>query len=711
MTDNVPPHTGVIDKGGLTNDPRPAMNGRGDVGSVIHVLVDGREVGTAVVKPNGTWSFSLPRALSDGEYRLTVRASNDAGRSVPSTSYGILVDTTPPSQPKIEAVSEGTSPMLSGRAEAYSTVAVYDGATLLGMTTTKMDGTWTFQLPSGMSHGTHALTVSAMDPAGNTSVRSEGFDVTVGPVAPPVPTTKAVLDEMGRDSGSFNFDRLTNDGTAGRLLSGHLSAALAAGEKVQVSTDGGRTWVDAIMKTDGTWVAIDSNAHAGNWTIQTRVVNAAGAAGEVHSTEVVLKTFVPPPTSVDMADGVIVVKFAAAQVEAGTKLSVMIGKEIFLHTLTAQEIASGTVRFAPANGISGMPAVAIIDMAGNTSQYRQSSMVEFSENFDAYTSVSLFKGQSISLQYFTLTGTEDRGRVTWNQGLYSGHDFRIIQSHGLSDPPSTTALGITGTVRLDMKDGLSATRFSFDVGDVTGSEQLTVIFRDGAGNVIYTSAAIKSSGGLRQHFDFSMPNGQSFVSIEFMQNPNSPINTLIWVDNFVFSGKSSGQLFDAPTFHELAGETAYYGGNGDTVFAVENVSYFSYDGSGAHGGAGIDTLKLTGANQYLDMTALNSGVTEKITGIEIIDITGTGNNTLKLSIKDVLNLGHENLFRSDGHTQLMVKGDAGDRVDLAGMPGLEGGGWRNIGLAAVDGFAFTVYENELLNVEVMVQFAVTARLV
>ncbi|WP_033356376.1 Ig-like domain-containing protein, partial [Burkholderia ubonensis] len=95
VMDNMPPYTGVIAKGGLTNDPRPSVSGRGTAGSIIHVLVDGREIGTAVVAANGTWSFTMSQSLGDGEYRLTARASNDAGMSVPSTSYGIQVDTTP----------------------------------------------------------------------------------------------------------------------------------------------------------------------------------------------------------------------------------------------------------------------------------------------------------------------------------------------------------------------------------------------------------------------------------------------------------------------------------------------------------------------------------------------------------------------------------------------------------------------------------------
>ncbi|MGU7785150.1 hypothetical protein ACV22Z_34435, partial [Burkholderia sp. PU8-34] len=101
----------------------------------------------------------------------------------------------------------------------------------------------------------------------------------------------------------------------------------------------------------------------------------------------------------------------------------------------------------------------------------------------------------------------------------------------------------------------------------------------------------------------------------------------------------------------------------------------------------------------------------KLSSIEIIDITGTGNNTLKLSMSDVLELGHENLFRADGHTQLMVNGNSGDRVELSGMAGFDAGHWSNQGMVAVNGMTYVVYENAALNVELLVQSAVTTQLV
>ncbi|MBR8213211.1 hypothetical protein KDW61_31560 [Burkholderia cenocepacia] len=713
VTDNVPPHTGVIEKGGLTNDPRPTVSGRGDPGATIHILVDGVQVGTAVVGANGTWSFALTRPLSDGEYRLTARASNEIGMSVPSASYGIQLDTTPPSQPKIDAATEGAQPMLSGQAEAYSTVTIYDGATVLGTVKTGIDGTWTFQLPSGLSNGSHALTVTAQDPAGNTSVRSAGFDVTIGPVAPPTPLAKALLDDMGRDSGNFNFDRLTNDGTAGRLLSGHLVGALAAGDKVQVSTDGGRTWIDALMKSDGTWMAIDPNTHTGNWTIQTRVVNAVGNAGEVESTDVALKTSVPLPTGVSVQGDVLTVKFSGALVEAGSRLAILIDGHMYTHDLTNAEIAAGVAIFQVTRVIADWLAVAIVDGAGNISSYRGIDELKYVENFDSSPSASLnLVGEKISTKYFDITSLESWSTGYWKQGLYKGADMGKPGEARLTDPSETMALAIIGRVRLDLHDGISATRIAFDVGDVTREEKLRVYFYDKNGALIYTFDPISASGGTHQRVEINV--GKEFVRVEFNQEWRQDWYTLTWVDNLEFSRAATHQgIFNPPDVQELLGDVSYYGGCEKTIFNVENVSYFTGGNSGVHGGLDADTLKLKGANQYLDVTSLNGGFSEKITGIEIFDITGTGNNVLKLSMKDVLNLGHEDLFRTDGHTQLMVKGDAGDRVELSGMSGLAAGQgqWVKQGLIAHDGLAYMLYENAALNVELLVQASVSVQLI
>ncbi|WP_459621152.1 Ig-like domain-containing protein, partial [Burkholderia sp. 3C] len=154
VTGNVGARTGVIGQSGLTNDPRPVLSGHGDVGSTIHIRAEGREVGTAQVGSDGTWTYQLPQPLSDGLCRLSVQAGNSAGLSMPSKAYTIEVEaaaTTPP-------IIDHGSPGIPG-------------------------------------------------------------------------TAHAVVDKAGRDSGASHNDWLTNDGTAGRLISGHIEGALGAGDR------------------------------------------------------------------------------------------------------------------------------------------------------------------------------------------------------------------------------------------------------------------------------------------------------------------------------------------------------------------------------------------------------------------------------------------------------------------------------------------------
>jgi hypothetical protein len=71
------------------------------------------------------------------------------------------------------------------------------------------------------------------------------------------------------------------------------------------------------------------------------------------------------------------------------------------------------------------------------------------------------------------------------------------------------------------------------------------------------------------------------------------------------------------------------------------------------GGGGTDTLKLAGANLNLDLTQINNG---RIQDIEIINLTGSGDNTLKLDLNNLLDISSET-------NTLKVVGDSGDKID------------------------------------------------
>src|ERR1019366_3508294 len=103
----------------------------------------------------------------------------------------VTVDTHVPAAPSIvsDVIVNTNEVALSGTAEANSTVKVYDGATLLG-------------------NGTHNLTATVTDVAGNTGVASSVAAITVNT---PIPTAPAIAS-FSPDSGTVG-DGITNDNT------------------------------------------------------------------------------------------------------------------------------------------------------------------------------------------------------------------------------------------------------------------------------------------------------------------------------------------------------------------------------------------------------------------------------------------------------------------------------------------------------------------
>jgi len=125
------------------------------------------------------------------------------------------------------------------------------------------------------------------------------------------------------------------------------------------------------------------------------------------------------------------------------------------------------------------------------------------------------------------------------------------------------------------------------------------------------------------------------------------------------------------------GADAFHGGAGDDTIQVATLDFLLADG-----GNGTDTLALDGSGLHLDLTALGDS---RIRSIERIDVSGAGDNTLTLSVRDVLNL-------SDDSNQLLVLGDAGDTVNRgAGWTTAASGGSNGNGTSTIDGETYQIY--------------------
>jgi hypothetical protein len=133
--------------------------------------------------------------------------------------------------------------------------------------------------------------------------------------------------------------------------------------------------------------------------------------------------------------------------------------------------------------------------------------------------------------------------------------------------------------------------------------------------------------------------------------------------------------------------------------AVEDTSLID-----VYSGSEYGKIVISGEGQFIDLNAVDGKLVS-------VDLTGTGDNTLKLSLNDILNQGETDLFHESGKVQMMVKGDAGDVVDLEGLLGAEDpGSWASQGQITVAGVAYDVYQHSALDAELLVQQGVTTNL-
>ena len=218
VTDDIAPQTGAVSNGGSTNDQRPQLTGTGEAGSTVTIYDGGVAIGTAVVASNGTWTFTPSVDLSESTHQITVRATDAAGNTGPASPVFILtVDLTPPDAPSAIVLTDDTGlikgtitsvvptdaslPILAGTGEPGGTITIYDNGVVVGTTTVLPNGTWSVTPNGPLPDGTHSITVTETDAAGNLSATSEPVIFTVDTTPPSAPGNLEVSNDGGTISG------------------------------------------------------------------------------------------------------------------------------------------------------------------------------------------------------------------------------------------------------------------------------------------------------------------------------------------------------------------------------------------------------------------------------------------------------------------------------------------------------------------------------
>lgn len=704
---------GNLASGSNTDDTTPTVVGRATPGAVVKVYVDGTLSGSVVADARtGEWQYTVNPALTvDKTYQITASEDTGTGEGPQTSPFELTLDTVVPTG-TLDRVADDvgliqgdlnnpdstddTTPTLYGTGRAGDTVIIYDGTTPIGSVVVGAGNSWSYTLPPQVDGATLELKAVFQSPTGVQSAATAPWNLTIDTEAP---LAKAVADSLSNDTGVSGTDFVTNNSHAGSLISGNLSEALETGGKVLVSVDGGKTWQDAMV--DGLkWAVVDPQGHSADWTILTRVVDHVGNYTE-SSQKVVVDQIAPDePTDVVRNGNDVTVTLPGSGIVEGDTVLVKNGDVTVTHTLTAADIANGNVTLTmPAGGYTDIPVgAAIVDVAGNSSSYRTSAFTSTNSFEDDTEFADINAGAWVHGMRFSHTPDTGTADYEFNKEVIGTGSTNSLYLYSTS-----TDTGMAASMFVDFQYGARTIDFVFNPRFAGPSTVVT--FYDVNGDVIGSQPVNALISNRNVAVSFTSPDDTPVYRMEIHhQELTSSSGFGFSIDNLVVSGTAK-TVTPGEFLADNQGDI-WYGDAADNLYQVADVA--SLTDAVIQGGEGTDTLKLLGADQHLDLSAL----THPVQSVEVFDITGTGNNTLTLSAGDVLENATQNLFHDNDFNQMMVKGDAGDTVNLSDLlpNGMDPGNWTDGGTVNVGGVEYQSYQMDSLNTEILVQMGVTVTL-
>ena len=274
----------------ITSDNTLTVTGTAAANSTVKVFDGTKQLGTATAGADGAWNY-VTSVLTDAVHVLTATATNAGGQtSAASAALNVTIDTHAPVAPTIAASTPAASlatsntALLTGNAEANSTVKLFDGTTQIGTATANGNGAWTYTT-AALSTGSHSFTAKAMDAAGNTGSASTAAIVNITAPTTPAPSAPKIAT-FSTDSGVAG-DHITNDST---LI---LTGTAAASSLVKVF-DGSVQVGTANADSNGQWTYTTKALSDGGHSLTATATDALGHTSAASSAlSVTLDTHAP----------------------------------------------------------------------------------------------------------------------------------------------------------------------------------------------------------------------------------------------------------------------------------------------------------------------------------------------------------------------------------------------------------------------------------
>ncbi|MBP7645224.1 MAG: DUF4347 domain-containing protein [Comamonas sp.] len=654
-----------------------------------------------------------------GSNSLQVKVLDQAGNSGTVQSKAYVLDTgTPAAPPTPTLVSEtgvssndgvtyDNTPTLNGTAEAGSTVTIYDGATKLG-TTIASGGTWSYTT-GVLTQGSHSITVTATDVAGNVSAASGDKTVTIDTAAPTV-TSVSVPANATYYSGesldfSVNYDEAVYVNTSGgtprialnvggvtryaNYLSGSGGSTLVFRYiVVNGDTDADGITVGALSVNNGTLTDL-----AGNDSLTT--LNSTGSTADV-----LIDGLQPSITNVSSST-------ANGSYGEGSTISITVSFSAAVEVNTTGGLptlalsSGGTATYFSGGGsntlvfhytVAAGQNSADLDYASSAALSLNNALIYESNGAGRAASVMLLTpgtagslGANRNLVIDTTAPTITGATLTLSEDTGSSATDLVTKQAGQTEIHGTLdgALGVGEVVKVSLDNGVNwltatAAGSNWSIGARTLSSSNTALVRviDAAGNIGTTatfgyvldqSAPSTTFGTIR----FSNDSGSSKIDLntnDAAQTITATLSTAPAAGEKVFASLDGGNKWSEVT-SQVSGATLTW--TGVTLAASNTLQFYVRDVAGNDG-------TITYKSYVLDTTPPGTSVMSA----GFSDDTGSSNSDFitKVGTQTVSGTLSANLLAGE---TVYVSTDNGGTWHAATSDGLNGWSVSNMSLTSV----------------------------
>jgi hypothetical protein len=223
----------------ITNVKNPKISGTAEAGNTLRLFDGNNLIGQTTVGADGLWQITAAPNLTESQHQLTAKQTDLAGNtSNASSALKITIDSLAPQlqlSHVLNIVKNGTklTGVVNGTGSGVAKLTYqWDSNAAIGVAVDN-EGEFEQSLDlTGITSGSHSLTIISTDIAGNTSTKTMSVQVQL-PAPPPAITAQLVRDTA---PGTItNSDKITFDPRIQGTVTGQVTKLLAGFDGTAVS--------------------------------------------------------------------------------------------------------------------------------------------------------------------------------------------------------------------------------------------------------------------------------------------------------------------------------------------------------------------------------------------------------------------------------------------------------------------------------------------